>query len=99
MKNATRYFVSTKNVLTWLMALCMICSAVTRIVFAGLKGSGDSLEVWCQIVLPIAAALLYALIVLVSGRELFYKTAIPVWMICLYYFFVFSGFHFAHITL
>ena len=94
MKNATRYFVSTKNVLTWLMALCMICSAVTRIVFAGLKGSGDSLEVWCQIVLPIAAALLYALIVLVSGRELFYKTAIPVWMICLYYFFVFSGFHF-----
>lgn len=94
MKNATRYFVSPKNVLAWLMALCMVCSAVTRIVFTGLKGSGNSLELWCQIVLPIVAALLYTLIVLISGKELFYKTAIPVWMICIYYFFVFSGYDF-----
>ena len=72
--------VSRKNVLTWLMALCLVSSAVTRIVIFGLKGSEDSLYVWSQIVLPTAASLLYVLIVLISGDELFYKTAVPVWM-------------------
>ncbi len=94
MKNRTNYFVSHKNALTWLMVLCMVCSAVARIVFVGMKGTGASLEVWSQIVLPIAAALLYAAIVLFSGREQFYKSAIPAWMICIYYYFVFSGFNF-----
>ena len=80
MDKKTRYFVSSKNVLTWLMALCMVCSAVARI-FIGVKGT----DTWSQIVLPIAAALLFALIVLLCGKEQFYKSAIPVWLICLYY--------------
>ena len=91
MKNKTRFFVSNKNVLTWLVALCMVCSVVARFVFIGAKGA----DVWSQIVLPVAAALLFALICLLDGKEHFYKTAIPVWMICLYYFFVFSGVHYA----
>ena len=91
MKNATRYYVSHKNVLTWLMVLCMVGSAVTRILFAGMKGP----DTWSQIVLPIAAALLFALITTISGKEQFYKSAIPVWMICIYYCFVFAGFEFA----
>ena len=94
MKNRTNYFVSNKNVLTWLMALCMVCSAVTRIVFVGMKGTDSTLQMWSQIVLPIAAALLFALIVLINGKEQFYKTAIPVWMICIYYCFVFHGIDF-----
>ena len=94
MKNRTNYFVSNKNVLTWLMALCMVCSAVTRIVFVGMKGIDGTLQMWSQIVLPIAAGLLFALIVLLNGKEQFYKTAIPVWMICIYYYFVFAGFNF-----
>ena len=85
MEKRTRFYVSNKNVLTWLMALCLVGSAVTRIVFACLKGPGDSLEVWSQIVLPVAATLLYVLIVLLSGKELFYKTAIPVFLITLFY--------------
>ena len=96
MKNKTSYYVSRKNVLTWLMVLCMICSAVTRIVFVGMKGIDSASEVWSQIVLPIVAALLFALITVLSGKEHFYKTAIPVWMICLYYYFVFSDFHFGN---
>ena len=84
MKTRTHYYVSRKNVLTWLMALCMVASAVTRIAFSGLKGSGESLYVWSQIVLPIVATTLYALIALLNGDELFYKTAIPVWMAALY---------------
>ena len=84
MKNRIHLYVSRKNVLTWLMVLCMVASAVTRIAFSGLKGSGDSLYVWSQIILPIAATALYALIALCNGEELFYKTAIPVWMMVIY---------------
>ena len=84
MERRTHYFVSRKNPLTWLMALCMICSAVAHIAFPGVKGSGDALYVWSQIVLPIAAVLLYAAIVMLSGDELLYKTAIPVWMMAIY---------------
>ena len=84
MDRRVHFYVSRKNVLTWLMALCMVCSAVARIAVSGVKGSGDSLYVWSQIVLPIAAALLYVCIVLGSGKELFYKTAIPVWMMAIY---------------
>jgi len=91
MEKRIHLYVSRKNVLTWLMALCMICSAVTRIVFSGLKGSGDTLYVWSQIVLPIAAALLMAAISMLNGKELFYKTAIPVWMFAGYWGFYLSG--------
>ena len=84
MEKRTHLFVSRKNVLTWLMAVCMVASAVARIAFSGVKGSGDSLYVWCQIILPITATLLYAVIALASGDEFFYKTAIPVWMSAIY---------------
>ena len=84
MKDRIHLYVSPKNVLTWLMALCMAGSAVARIVIFGGKGTGDAQYVWCQIVLPIAATLLYALIALLGGKELFYKTAIPVWMMGIY---------------
>ena len=84
MKNRIHLYVSSKNKLTWLMALCMAASAVARIAFPGVKGSGESLQVWSQIILPITATALYALIALLDGQENFYKTAIPVWMMVLY---------------
>ena len=84
MKTRTHLYVSRKNVLTWLMALCMVASAVARIAFPGMKGVGDPLNLWSQILLPIAATTLYALIALISGDEFFYKTAIPVWMMVIY---------------
>ena len=84
MKNRIHLYVSRKNALTWLMALCMAGSAVARIGIFCVKGTGDSTFVWSQIVLPTAAALLYALIALLQGKEQFYKTAIPVWMMALY---------------
>ncbi len=85
MKKRLHLYVSRKNALTWLMALCLVGSAVARIVLPGLKGSGDALNVWSQIVLPVAATLLYVLIVLLNGKEMFYKTAIPVWLLGLFY--------------
>ena len=84
MKKNLHLYVSRKNVLIWLMALCMAASAVARIAFSGLKGPGDGSFVWSQIILPIGATTLFALIALFSGEQQFYKTAIPVWMMCLY---------------
>ena len=85
MEKRVHFYVSRKNVLTWLMALCLVGSAVARIVFPCLKGSEEQLNVWSQIVLPAAATLLYVLIVLLDGRERFYRTAIPVWMMIIHY--------------
>ena len=85
MEKRIHLFVSRKNVLTWLMALCLVGSAVARIVIPCVKGTWDSLEVWSQIVLPVAATLLFVLITLVSGKEMFYKTAIPVFMMGIFY--------------
>ncbi len=90
MEKRTHFYVSAKSVLTWLVVLCMVCSAVARVLFVGVKGA----DMWSQIVLPIIATLLYGLICLLSGKERFYKTAIPVWMIFIYYTFVFFGYDF-----
>ncbi len=94
MKNRTNFYVSRRNVLTWLMALCMVSSAVVRIVFAGVKGIGGTQNLWSQILLPVAASLLFVLIALISGKEHFYRTAIPVWMYMAYHCFVFHTFGF-----
>ena len=85
MEKRIHLFVSHKNVLTWLMALCLVGSAVARIAIPCVKGTWDSLEVWSQIVLPVAATLLFVLITLINGKEMFYKTAIPVFMMGIFY--------------
>ena len=90
MEKNTRFYVSNKNAFTWLMTLCMVCSAVARVLIIGVKGP----DVWCQIVLPMAAALLYAIIILTNGKDLFYKTAIPVWMNSIYFATVFWNMEF-----
>jgi len=84
MRNRIHLYVSGKNPLTWLMALCMLASAVARIAFPGVKGSGESHQVWSQIVLPIVATTIYALIALFDGQENFHKTAIPVWLMVIH---------------
>ncbi len=85
MEKKIHLYVSRKSVLTWLMALCMVGSAVARIVIPCLKGSGVAGNVWSQIVLPVVATLLFVLIVLVNGKEQFYKSAIPVGLMAVYY--------------
>ena len=68
MKNRISYYVSRKNVLVWLAALVMVCSAIARIAYFCGKGA-DAATVWFQIVLPVAASLIYVLILLCSGEE------------------------------
>ena len=85
MEKRVNLYVSRKNVLTWLMALCLVGSAVARIVITGVKGIGYSQDVWSQIILPVAATLLFVLVTFINGKEMFYKTAIPVWLMGLYF--------------
>ncbi len=84
MKNRIHLYVTRNHLMTWLMTACMVASAVTRILFSGAKGTGEELNVWSQILLPMAATTLYALIALLDGREHFYRTAIPVWLAAVY---------------
>ena len=74
------YYVSRNNVLTWLAAILMMSSVGLRIAYFCGKGA-DATTMWLQIVLPTAACLIYALLILLDGREHFYRTAAPVtWM-------------------
>ena len=91
MERKAHFFVSRKNLLTWFSALCLVCSAVARFI-VGVEGA----DPWSQIVLPTAACLLFALMLLTSGKEHFYKTAIPQWMICIYYAITFWNMDFVH---
>lgn len=77
MKQRNHLYIDRKHPAVWLMGVLLLASAVVRIcVFSRIDGVG----VWRQIVWPVVAAVLFALIVLLAGREMLYKTAIPVWL-------------------
>ena len=84
MEKRTTYFVSRKNVLTWVAAVLMIGSVGLRIASYCGKGA-DTTTVWWLCVLPVAAALIYALILLLDSKEHFYRTLIPWVMFCIYF--------------
>ena len=85
MKKKTVYWVPRVNALVILSALCMVCSAVVRTVWAHGETAISRPMFWLQILLPIAANLLFALTALLDCRERLYRTAIPVWMGCVFF--------------
>ena len=77
-------YVTRKNPCVWLMVLCMAASAVVAIL--ALQGTiSTRLGIWCGIVLPCVAAILFAMIAICAGGEMLYRTAVPVWIwgVCL----------------
>ena len=84
MEKRATYFVSRKNVLTWLAAILMLGSAGLRIAYFCGKGA-DATTVWLQIVLPVIACLIFVLQILLDGREHFYRTAVPVFLMAVYF--------------
>ncbi|MCQ2401502.1 MAG: hypothetical protein MJ059_06240 [Lachnospiraceae bacterium] len=82
MEKRVHYFVSRKNVFTWLAVLCMIASCVTRGIYAGMTSQEP--RFWL-VVVPILACILFVLIILINGEELLFRTALPVFMIALYF--------------
>ena len=97
MERRLSLFVSRRNALTWIAAVLVFASAVCRIIFECIN-TAPCENVWTHIVLPAGAAFLYVLIALVWGKEMFYKTAIPFWMICLYYAIRVTEYGFAPLT-
>ena len=82
MERRISLYVNRKSFMTWLAALCIAASAVLRIVLAYMEITTPAL--WSGIVLPVAATVLFLLIALLN-KEMFYKTAIPVWLMAIYY--------------
>ena len=72
-------YVTRKHLYVWLVALCMAASAASAII--AVQGTiSTRLGIWCGIVLPCAAAILFALIAICAGGEMLYRTAVPVWI-------------------
>lgn len=82
MKEKVSYFVSRKNIFTWLAVLAFFASAVVRIVYAVMQHVTP--HVWL-VTLPVLSALLFIAIVLINGEELLYRTAVPFNMGVLYF--------------
>ncbi|MBR3705122.1 MAG: hypothetical protein IKM11_06530, partial [Oscillospiraceae bacterium] len=83
METRISYYVRRLSVLAWITAILMLGSAACRIAFFCEKGA-DTTTVWLQLILPIAASLMYCLIVLLDGNEHIYKTTIPVALYTIY---------------
>ena len=84
MEKRETYFVSRKNALTWLAAVLMVGSVGLRIAYFCGKGA-DATTMWLQIVLPVVACMIFALQILLDGKEHFYRTAAPVSMMAVYF--------------
>ena len=65
-------YIARKHPMVWLSALCMLVSAAMGAVL-GMPHWG-----WW-----ITAVIVYLLILLLSGKEMLHRTAVPVWMLCL----------------
>lgn len=76
------YYVSRKNVFTWLAVLALLASCICRILFAGTLGTEP--HFWL-VTLPVIASVWIIVIILLAGDELLFKTAVPAGLIVLYY--------------
>ena len=77
------YFVSVKHLLTWISAVLMIGSMGLQI--ANFCGEGAEAKT-ILFVLPMLAGLIFTWILLLDGKEHFYRTAIPVALFAVYFF-------------
>ena len=75
------YSVSRKNVLPWLAAALMFCSAVIRIVYFCVSAEISGKMMLLQVIVPVLANIWFAFSVLCSGPERLYRSAIPVILI------------------
>ena len=98
MERKISLFVSRKHAMTWIAAAVLMLSVVARIVLECINGIPCP-NVWFHQVLPVAATALYICIALVWGKEMFYKAAIPVWMIAVYFAFCVTNFGFSKLVI
>ena len=85
MREKTVYWVPKLGTLALLSILFMVCSAVVRVVWACGEPALSQAVFWFQVVLPLAANLVFVLTLLESHRDRLYRTAIAVWMGCVFF--------------
>ena len=85
MKKQTVYWVPKPGALTVLAMLFMAASAVLRVIWAAGEEGLPSSVFWFQVVLPLVANISFIIIVLRDGRERLYRTAVPVWLGCVFF--------------
>lgn len=84
MESRIHLYIKRKNVFTWMMTLCLVYATVARIIVFGFTKHAGTIGFWGQLMLPIAATVLYLGIVWMDGTECFYRTSIPVCMMAVY---------------
>ncbi len=78
MEKRIHLYVSRRHPALWLTGLLMLASVAARIVvFSRLEDA----NVWRQIVWPAVAVMLFVLMAFFDGKEMLYRTAVPVWML------------------
>lgn len=85
MKKTTIYYLPGLTLPAILSALFMVCSAVVRIVWACGEASFSRPFLCLQILLPLAANVTFVLILLRDGRDRLFRSAIPVWLGCVFF--------------
>ena len=78
MEKRIHLYVSKKHPALWLTGLLMLASVVARIAqFSQVEDA----HVWRQIIWPSVSVVLLVLIAFLTGEEMLYRTAVPVWML------------------
>lgn len=84
--NATRYYVSRKNPLTWIAALMAVGASALQIYGLCLgRGDLNYVDVFFQRILPVWVGLGFAFIVTVRGPKEFYRVSKPIFWACVYF--------------
>ena len=78
MEKRIHLYVSRKHPALWLTGLLMLASVAAGFaVFSRMDGAGA----WWRIVLPGMAVLAFVVMAFVSGEEMLFRTAVPVWVL------------------
>ena len=85
MKTKTVYWLPRVNALAVLSALFMAASGVVRIVWACGEQGLSAAVFWLQVALPLLANVTFLAILFRDGRDRLYRSAIPVWLGCVFF--------------
>lgn len=91
----TYYTIPKLNIAVILAAICMLLSAILRIVYyAGVHAAAG--ELWVQGVLPVCACLLFLVMLFTTASDRLYRTTVPVLMGCIFFAVKAGGFSPVH---
>lgn len=85
MKRRSVYWIPKMGVLPILSAVFMLGSALARVIWVCGEQALASDFVWTQIVLPLAANFTFIIILFRDGKDRLFRTAIPVWLGCIFF--------------